>query len=87
MATAYAVREFSHWQGARNPGAIVAVTETEEEADALVDALSTCSFCTPGRTAQYSIGRCYVVRETTRYQPGYGFDQLDEAVLQDAGLA
>lgn len=61
MATQYAVHSFSHWQGASNPGHRVAVLPTAEEAEALVNKLSTCSFCTPWKSRNYDVGSCYKV--------------------------
>ena len=83
---AYAVREYSHWQGTTNPGDIIAVVGTKEEADRLVDKMSTCSFCTPGRSGNYRVGDCYCVRTTKRYTVGYGLDSIDEDVLQRANI-
>ena len=78
----YSVRHYSHWQGATNPGNIVGIFASQEEADAIEDQLSTCSFCRPGRTAQYSVGKCYGVYRTNR-EATDEIDPEDSVEIQD----
>ena len=82
----YGVRENSHWQGCR-PGPVLAAFATEPEAHRAEDALSTCSFCRPGRTAQYSVGRCFDVVKTSR-EPGYIHEDAPADLIEHiTGLA
>jgi hypothetical protein len=85
MPACYAVRAYSHWQGASNPGPVIAVLRTEAEAALLADELSSCSFCGCGRGG-YSVGTCYRVYRTTRLPAGYGLLDVDEAVLEEARI-
>lgn len=75
----YAVHHYSHWQGASNPGSRVAVFASRETAKSLASELSTCSFCTPGRAAQYSTGVCYEVYPTRRPITD---DTIEDAVIR-----
>lgn len=56
----------SHWQGARPPSLIA--VGTKDQAKNVADALSTCSFCTPGRVANYSTGSCYFAQRIGGYR-------------------
>lgn len=47
----------SHWQGS-TPRTLIAVGSPAAVRNA-VSCLSTCSFCRPGRTSNYSVGACY----------------------------
>lgn len=83
---AYGVRENSHWEGS-TPGPVLAAFATEAKADAAEDALSTCSFCRPGRTAQYSVGSCFEVVKTFR-EPGYTHEHAPAPLMEHiTGLA
>ena len=62
----YAVHRYSHWQGSRNPGSRVAVFAERTDAEEFANRISTCSFCTPGRTGNYSTGACYSVYKSNR---------------------
>lgn len=55
----------SHWQGA-GPDQLIA-TGSRDLCEAGENMLSTCSFCTPGRTRNYDVGTCYAVRRV-RYE-------------------
>lgn len=79
MTTTYAVHTFSHWQGATNPGRRVAVLPTRAIADALANDLSTCSFCSPGRSATYRVGNCYQVYRSKRDVTA---DSVSDALMQ-----
>lgn len=84
--TAYGVRGVSHYQSS-TPGPVIAAFGSYEEASALAEELSTCSFCSPGRARQYSTGRCYEVVRTSR-QPGYVLADIEDRVLESiTGLA
>lgn len=63
--TTYGIREESHYQGC-SPGPVLAATASRDEAYRWADDLSTCSFCSPGRTSRYSTGRCIAVVKTSR---------------------
>lgn len=84
--TAYGVRAVSHWQGSQ-PGRVLAAVATQLDAEKLVDKISTCSFCTPGRSSQYHVGSCYEVVRTSR-QPGYLTEDAPEELVEAmTGLA
>jgi hypothetical protein len=58
----YQVYATSHYVNAgRTP---VAVLEKRSDALKLAKHYCTCSFCSPGRSGQYSSGTCYRVRKT-----------------------
>lgn len=79
MNTTYAVRKTSHYQGCHGPGALVARFDDRQEAEKLIDEISTCSFCHPGRTAQYSTGQCYDI--WTSHKPATD-DTAEEALIR-----
>lgn len=58
----YGIYSQSHWQGA-GPARLIA-TGSEAACKAMERALSTCSFCQPGRTGGYSVGSCYIAQRT-----------------------
>ena len=51
------VMSTSHWQGASHYA--VAIAPDRATAEHIADLLSTCSFCSPGRTGSYRVGACY----------------------------
>ncbi len=53
----YGLKAYSHYQGS-GPGRLIA-HGSKEACEAAENALSTCSFCYPGRTSNYSTGSCY----------------------------
>ena len=69
----------SHYQGS-TPDFLGTVPDGMNES-ALIDALTTCSFCAPGRTSNYSTGECYGVQTTRK---DYG--PIDDELLDRAGL-
>ena len=87
IRTSYGVRERSHWQGS-TPGPVLATftltPDGKQAAESLVDRLSTCSFCTPGRSGNYQVGRCYEVVYSWR-EVGYLAPDWDQEAL--TGLA
>lgn len=83
---AYGIRSVGHYQGS-SPGPVLYAVEDKAEADRIVDKVSTCSFCTPGRTSNYSTGSCYQVVETSR-EAGYQHEECPDAIIEAAtGLA
>lgn len=60
------VKSTSHWQGSRHYP--VAIAPSRAVADHVADLLSTCSFCSPGRTGNYQVGECYTA-STMRVTP------------------
>ena len=77
----YALHHYSHWQGAGR-GSRIDVFATCEEAEAIQNRLSTCSFCFPGRTAQYSTGTCFEV-VPTRHPVTASVDVDDDVSIND----
>ena len=69
----------SHYQGTTDEP--LGTVPAGIDATALVDALSTCSFCRPGRAAQYATGRCYYVRQTRQDYGPLSDELLDQAAL------
>ena len=83
--TVYGIRAVSHYQGSR-PGPVL-TTGTKAEMEEIQDKLSTCSFCDPGRAAQYSTGECYEVVRTSRPM-GYVHEDAGPAIREAlTGLA
>lgn len=64
--TIHVVKSTSHWQGSQHYP--VAIAPDAETAAHVADLLSTCSFCSPGRTGSYRVGECYSAG-TMRVQP------------------
>jgi hypothetical protein len=57
--------------------------ESREEADMVENEVSTCSFCHPGRAANYSTGSCYEVVRTSR-KPGYEHEECPDSIREAA---
>jgi hypothetical protein len=66
MSTINVVMSISHYQGARSYP--IAIAPTAAVAEHIAGLLSTCSFCSPGRTRRYSTGSCYDA-STMRVRP------------------
>lgn len=62
----WALYAHSHWQGA-GPDTVVA-TGSRAACERAEQKLSTCSFCSPGQTAQHQVGECYLARRA-KYVP------------------
>lgn len=86
MKNAYGIRSVSHYQGS-TPGPVLMAFESSAEAESIVMQVSTCSFCHPGRTSQYSTGSCYTVVRTSR-EAGYRHEDCPDCIVEAAtGLA
>ena len=82
----YGIRQNSHYQGAGH-GPVLYVADSEDEADRMENEVSTCSFCHPGRTQNYSTGTCYEVVRTAK-PVGYQHEECPDYIVEAAtGLA